>query len=170
MTAPTKTPAQQLETVTWLLCANCGGKKTIPQTRLVKGAGSWVEDVPCPSCQDASGVATGLLMPGLTEECPIFRHEGFSHLGCVNGRIPRRHDALEAVETALNGFGEWQYEFFPVTRQGEKNLSVYGLWGTKETHLDIIEKSPDRKEAAIGTLYAALVAKGVLGEDVPAIG
>ena len=175
MTQATKTPETMLTQMTWLPCNHCHGKKALHT--------SWhlneCECSPCPSCQDSEGTATGLLMPGLSEECPgsgIWSHIILEKLRSINpdvypecicqgrDRIPRRHDVLEAIETELEDFGDWTYKYCP--DWNFRNPHWYELH-----HYEDVDKakmpytqfgSPDRKEAAIAALYAALVAKGLV--------
>lgn len=167
MTTTPKTPEAMLQTLTWAPCASCGGTSR-EAISWEKDTGKVVASCPCPSCQD-SGVATGLMFPGLTEECPgtmgwigpQLKHKEWAvcpNCPIHNGRIPRRSDVLEAVLDCLRRMGLLHIQlqspvgilkkfhaFIPV-----EDYSGHRGYGNSDT------------EAAIECLYLAAVAKGLV--------
>lgn len=70
----TITPESMLTTLTWLPCASCGGVDD--DTLYLDDGRTWTPKelrASCHSCQDADGTATGLMLPGLSEECPCLK-------------------------------------------------------------------------------------------------
>ena len=169
MTQATKTPEAMLAQMTWLLCASCGGGLYIRESNEPGCC-----DMPCSSCQDSSGTATGLLMPGLSETCFCLDAEKTPCDGCLEhiqehrfghwhrsewcacqgrNRIPRRHDVLDAVLEAILDMDWGIYE-----------VSYSGISVGQFPHGCHIGEGDTLTEKAISALYAALVAKGLVGD------
>ena len=159
MTTETKSPEAMLAQMQWLPCASCGGSKD----EIGPGDGSPEEPYfhygSCPSCQDAEGTATGLLIPGLSEWHAYHRDKPVSCVSCKDhgGRIPRRHDVLEAVLEAIPQVST------DVTLTISRD---YSTWRLELNETDSVEQMlPTIREAAIDALYEALVAKGLVENE-----
>jgi len=62
-----KSTESMLTTLTWLVCASCRGKEEVG-ILLPEAVFAVDHYEPCSSCQDSSGAATGLMLPGLSED------------------------------------------------------------------------------------------------------
>lgn len=160
------TPAQQLKTLQWVPCAECGGEKIVEGQGYHDVAGYYqVPFEPCPQCQDDTGTATGLQFPGLSEVCPCldweadeertwcsrcYRAHGHQS-NCLlcqgRNRIPRRRDVLEAVISSMARID-----------LSDKEMKEWGDGLVK----DIILRGEKGVDACIERLYQAAVAKGLV--------
>jgi len=175
-TVNTLTTESMLTTLTWLTCISCGGEKEINiEASVDEGNFFHLGTHRCPSCQDPSGTATGLMLSGLSEECFCLEAASTPCDGCLEhiqenrfgnwhrsewcdcqgrNRIPRRHDVLDAMLEALLKELKCGIDIQPRVQGG------YGI--SLSIGTNFYATGNTLQEVAIAALYGALVAKGLV--------